>query len=101
MAPTDDLASPRDRSARFRRLRLGATTLGALVILPFAGSSAYDAWRAYHNSLLATDRELGNVAKALAEQTAWTWQGIDLLLRDTAAWYQNDAARIAPERLDE
>jgi len=34
-----------------------------------------DAWRAYHNSLVATDRELDNVAKALAEQTAWTWQG--------------------------
>lgn len=75
--------------------------LGVLVILAFGGSSAYDAWRAYHNSLIATDRELGNVAKALAEQTAWTWQGIDLLLRDTVGWYQNDVGTIAPERLDE
>jgi hypothetical protein len=41
------------------------------------------------------------VATALAEQTAWTFQGIDLLLRDTARWYQSDRRNIAPERLDE
>src|ERR1700756_4072528 len=101
MPSPDDASSPRDRTTRFRRLRLGAIVLGVLVILAFAGSSAYDAWRAYHNSLAATDRELGNVAKALAEQTAWTRQGIDLLLRDTARWYQNDGRNIAPARLDE
>ncbi len=53
------------------------------------------------NSLAATNREITNVATALAEQTAWTFQGIDLLLRDTARWYQNDSKKIAPERLDE
>jgi PAS domain S-box-containing protein len=101
MPPSDDSASPHARSIRFKRLRLGALVLGVLVILAFAGSSAYDAWRAYHNSLVATDRELDNVAKALAEQTAWTWQGIDLVLRDTARWYQSDGRNIAPARLDE
>ena len=101
MPSSDDSASPHSRSIRFKRLRLGVFVLGVLVILAFAGSSAYDAWRAYHNSLVATDRELGNVAKALAEQTAWTWQGIDLVLRDTARWYQNDGRNIAPARLDE
>jgi hypothetical protein len=75
--------------------------LGVLVILAFASSSAYDAWRAYDNSLIATDRELHNVANALAEQTAWTWQAVDFLLRDTARWYQNDSHDIAPERLDD
>jgi len=99
MPPTDDSASP--GSTRFKRLRLGAVGLGILVILAFAGSSAYDVWRAYRNALLATDRELGNVAGALAEQTAWTWQGIDLLLRDTARWYQSDARQIEPGRLNE
>src|SRR5207253_5521896 len=51
--------------------------------------------------LVATDRELDNVAKALAEQTAWTWQGIDLLLRDTARWYHHGGDTIAPERVSE
>ncbi len=101
MPSSDDSASPHSRSIRFKRLRLGAIVLGVLVILAFAGASAYDSWRAYRNALVATDRELGNVARALAEQTAWTWQGIDLLLRDTARWYQNDGRNIAPARLDE
>ncbi|HXL87163.1 MAG TPA: ATP-binding protein, partial [Gemmatimonadaceae bacterium] len=101
MSSLDDSASPRSRSIRFKRLRLGVIALGALVILAVAGSSAYDAWRAHHNSLVATDRELDNVAKALAEQTAWTWQGIDLLLRDTAAWYQHVGDKTAPGRMDE
>src|SRR6202011_1288207 len=96
-----DLILQPTASIRFMRLRLGIVAVGALVILAFAASSAYDAWRAYSNSLVATDREIDNVAKALAEQTAWTWQGIDLLLRDTARWYRNDSDKIAPEHLDE
>jgi signal transduction histidine kinase/ActR/RegA family two-component response regulator len=86
---------------RFKRLRLRIVILGVLIVMAFAGSSAYDAWRAYDNALAATNREITNVATALAEQTAWTFQGIDLLLSDTARWYQNDSKKIAPERLDE
>ncbi len=86
---------------RFKRLRLRIVILGVLVVIGFAGSSAYDAWRAYNNALAATNREITNVASALAEQTAWTFQGIDLLLSDTARWYQNDSKKLAPERLDE
>src|SRR5882724_539483 len=101
MPTSDDLIAQPTASVRFTRLRLGIVVLGLLVIFAFAASSAYDAWRAYRNSLAATDREISNVAKALAEQTAWSWQGIDLLLRDTARWYHHDSAKIAPERLDE
>jgi signal transduction histidine kinase/CheY-like chemotaxis protein len=96
-APITQLAA----SVRFKRLRVGIVVFGVLVIFAFAASSAYDARRAYRNSLAATDREIGNVATALAEQTAWTWQGIDLLLRDTARWYQNDSHTIEPGRLDD
>jgi len=86
---------------RFKRLRLRIVLLGVLVVAAFAGASAYDAWRSYKSTVSATHREISNVAVALAEQTAWTFQGVDLLLRDTARWYQNDSAKIAPERLDE
>jgi PAS domain S-box-containing protein len=86
---------------RFKRFRLRIVLIGVLIILAFAGSSAYDAWHAYKVSLTATNREITNVATALAEQTAWTFQGIDLLLRDTARWYESDSNKIAPERLDE
>src|SRR3979409_969941 len=101
MSQSDDLIEQPTASIRFKRLRLRIVVGGLLVIFAFAASSAYDAWRAYHNSVAATDREIDNVAKALAEQTAWTWQGIDLLLRDTARWYRNDSSKIAPERLDD
>jgi PAS domain S-box-containing protein len=93
-------ASPAD-SIRFRRLRVAVIALGVLVIGAFAGSSIYDARRAYNNSLVATNRETGNVAKTLAAQTAWTFQAVDMLLRDTARWYSNDSGKIAPERMDE
>jgi PAS domain S-box-containing protein len=88
-------------STRFGRLRVGAATLGVIVILAFAGSSAYDIWRAYENSLFATERELSELANALAEQTALAWDGVDLLLRDTVGWYQSDGRKLAPGRLDE
>jgi PAS domain S-box-containing protein len=93
--------SQRSAPLRFKPFRLRIVILGVLVVFGFAGSSAYDAWRAYNNTLAATNREITNVATALAEQSAWTFQGIDLLLRDTARWYQNDSKKIAPERLDE
>jgi PAS domain S-box-containing protein len=86
---------------RFKRFRLRIVVIGVLIVFAFAGSSGYDAWRAYNNALATTNREISNVAAALAEQTAWTFQGIDLLLRDTARWYQSDSNKIAPERLDE
>jgi hypothetical protein len=88
-------------SIRFRRLRLGVLVLGVVVILAFAASSGYDGWRAYQNALSATEREIDNESKTLAEQTAWTFQAVDLLLEDTARWYRTDGVRLTPERLDE
>ena len=101
MPRLDSSASAHSRTIRFKHLRLGAIVLGVLVILAFACSSAYDAWRAYRNALVATDRELGNVVKALAEQTASTWEGIDLLLNDTARWYQIEGHKFEPARVDQ
>jgi signal transduction histidine kinase/ActR/RegA family two-component response regulator len=91
---------PDTGSIRFKRLRLGVVALGVLAILAFAGSSAYDAWSSYRHTLAATSREIGNIANALAEQTAWTLQAVDLLLLDTARWYSSDSQEIPPERLD-
>jgi PAS domain S-box-containing protein len=93
--------TPPSSPLRFTRFRLRIVVLGALVVFAFAGSSAYDVWRAYNTAVAATNREITNVATALAEQSAWTFQGIDLLLRDTARWYQTDSKKMAPERLDE
>jgi PAS domain S-box-containing protein len=101
MPPPLDAAPPPGHSIRFRRLKLGVLALGILALLAFGGSSCYDAWRSYRHAVIATDREISNVASALAEQTAWTWQAVDLLLDDTARWYGTDSREIPPERLDE
>jgi PAS domain S-box-containing protein len=86
-------------SLRLKRLRLGALTLGILIILAFAISSAYDAWRSHQRAIVMTDREIENVANALAEQTAWTFRAVDLLLLDTAQWYSSEGRNIAPARI--
>jgi PAS domain S-box-containing protein len=78
-------------------LQTGVVVLGVIIILGFAGASAYDAWRSYRDLLVATDRELTNLADALAEQTASTLQAVDFLLVDTARMYREQIPR---ERLD-
>jgi PAS domain S-box-containing protein len=92
--------SPDVGSVRFKRLRIGIVVLGALIILAFDGSSAYDAWRSYTYSVNATGREMANMANALSEQTAWALQAVDLLLLDTARWYRSEGGGIAPERIN-
>jgi hypothetical protein len=92
--------SPDNGSIRFKRLRVGITVLGALIILAFDGPSAYDAWRSYRYSLDSANREIANMAIALSEQTTWALQAVDLLLLDTARWYRSDSGGIAPERIN-
>jgi PAS domain S-box-containing protein len=101
MPTSSDLASPHTSAVRFKRLRLGIVVFGTLILLAFVGSSVYDSSVSYRHALQATDREIGNVANALAEQTASTWQTVDLLLRETAGWYRNDSHDIAPEQIDD
>jgi PAS domain S-box-containing protein len=91
----------RTDSPRLKHLRLGALTLGILILLAFAVSSAFDAWRSRQRAIIMTDREIGNVANALAEQTAWTFRAVDLLLLDTAEWYSTEGRNIAPARISE
>jgi PAS domain S-box-containing protein len=87
-----------NRTVRFQRLQIGVALVGVLVILAFAASSAYDAWRSYRYAVAGTGREIDNVANALAEQTAWSLQAVDLLLLDTARWYRNEIQLVPQER---
>ena len=98
--PTKASTTLQAGAARFRRLRLGVILLGVLVLLAFAGTCAYDLWRSHRHTVTATHREISNLAGALAEQTALTVQAVDLLLRDTARWYRDDAQQIAAGELD-
>src|SRR5260221_14277824 len=94
MAPAPHPGSLFADATRAARLRSWIVTLGVLVIAAFAGMTAYDSWRSYDYVIFATNRELGNLAKALAEEAQDSLQTSDLLLRDTVAWYETE--RPAP-----
>ena len=81
-------------AARAARLRFWIVTLGILVIAALVGTTVYDAWRSYDHVISTTNRELGNLAKALAAQAEDTLQTSDLLLNEAATWYE--AERPAP-----
>jgi PAS domain S-box-containing protein len=99
--PRTSALAPKDTgSNRFRRLELGVVWLGVLVIAAVVGSSAYDAWASYRHAIDATEREIRNVANALAEQTVWSLEAVDLMLLDTANWYRSERSRLPPEDID-
>jgi PAS domain S-box-containing protein len=100
MLPPSAPSPPITRTIRFVRLQRAVVIVGAFMILAFAGSSAYDAWRSYRYSVEAAQREISSVANALAEQTAWSLEAVDLLLIDTARWYRTDGKSIPPEGRD-
>ena len=87
--------SPRERLAS----RIVA--VGAVLIVAFVASSAFDACRLYRQSLAVIDRELASLARAIAEQTAHSFQTVDVLLRDTRDWYVAEGAALAPPRIHE
>jgi PAS domain S-box-containing protein len=89
---------PATRTIRFQRLQIGVALLGMVVIFAFTASSAYDAWRSYRYAVTGTGREIGNVANALAEQTAWSLEAVDLLLLDTARWYRTEIQLIPQDQ---
>ncbi|KQP20417.1 ATP-binding protein [Pseudorhodoferax sp. Leaf265] len=75
-------------------LRLRTIALGAALILAFIGSAAYDGWRLHQQITSANERELGNLAKALGAEAARSLEAVDVLLRETADWYEEpDAPR--------
>ena len=78
-------------ASRAARLRFWITIVGLLVISAFAGTSAYDAWHSYERDIFTTHRALGNMAKTLAAQAEGSLQLVDLLLRETAAWYASES----------
>jgi PAS domain S-box-containing protein len=90
MAQASPSGSPLADATRAARLRFSIITIGVLVIAAFAGTTAYDSWSAYNHIIASNERELGNLAKALAEEADGSLQLADLLLRDTVRWYGNE-----------
>ncbi|MDN8617755.1 ATP-binding protein [Variovorax ginsengisoli] len=81
------------------RLRRWIIAAGVLLVAAFTASAVYDSWRLHQQIMLANERELGNLAKALAEQGSRNLQAVDLLLRDTADWYETTGRHLPPDAI--
>src|ERR1700686_3529919 len=86
--------------ARFTRLRRRIIAIGALVIASFVALAAYDTWRSHRQSVEETSRELGSLAKTLAERGPRSFQALDVLLRDTSQWYAEKGHTLPPEGIE-
>ncbi|MET0210163.1 MAG: ATP-binding protein [Burkholderiaceae bacterium] len=82
-----------------RRLRNRIIAAGVGLVAAFAGSAVYDGWRLHQQITIATERELGNLAKALAEQGARNLQAVDVLLRDTGEWWESSGHELPPDAI--
>jgi len=51
-------------------------------------TTTYDGWRLHQQLMAANEREVGNLALALATGTARSVQAVDVVLRDAATWYE-------------
>ena len=100
VAPNLPTFEPCSNPLRYATLRRRTVVLGSLVVAAFVALGAFGVWRSYIHAIVVTKRGLGNVATALAEQTAWSWESLDLLLSNTASWYLLDAARTSPAQLN-
>ncbi|MFO6421232.1 ATP-binding protein [Hylemonella sp. W303a] len=75
-------------------MRYAVIFAGVAFTLVFAGSSAYDAWYQRDQIYQASERELGNFSRLLAVETARSVQTVNVLLRDTAWWYQQQGRHL-------
>ncbi|WP_144006876.1 ATP-binding protein, partial [Pelomonas sp. KK5] len=78
------------------RLQRWTIAIGLSLIGVFIAASVYDAWRLYEQVTESAERELANLARALSEEAERSLQAVDLLLTDTALWYQG-SGRQMPE----
>jgi PAS domain S-box-containing protein len=79
-------------------LRRGIVAAGVALIVGFAISAAVDVWRSHQQALVDNDRELANLSKALADQSANAFKSGEFALHTLTAWYQGVGRRADAEQ---
>ncbi len=87
-------------ASRSRFLGAAIVAAGVLFVVAFVSTTVYDAVQRRRAVIEATERELGNLSRALAEQKTRSLQTVDVLLRDTASWYEVTGRRLPSDSVD-
>ncbi len=80
-----------------QRVRQRIIAAGIILLAAFTGSAVYDGWRLHEQIMLSNEREIGNLAKALADRGARNLQAVDVVLRDTSEWWESIGGGLPPE----
>ena len=83
-----------------RNLHLRIMAIGAVVICALIGETAFDSWQLHRQIMAANNRELRNLARSLSTDVGRSMQSIDLLLRDTAVWVEDNAGHEPTAAID-
>ena len=75
-------------------LRPRILAIGSLLICVLVGSAVYDAWRLHEQLQVSNQRALANLSRALANEAKRNFQSVDLLLKDSADWYEEADGRL-------
>jgi PAS domain S-box-containing protein len=82
------LPAPIDSMRSQRSLRRSVPWIGALFIAVIVAVAALDVVRSYRETIAQTGRELDTQARIIAEQTARTFQAVDVVLRHIQDQYR-------------
>jgi PAS domain S-box-containing protein len=83
-------------SLSWRGLILKISVIAAVVVVAVVAQVVYDLWRSHERQIHDAERNAANLVRLLDEQTARTFQAVDLTLRATA----DAVSRIPKERAD-
>ena len=76
-----------------RRIVLG----GALLILAFTASAIVGRLALDGYAVVATDRELGNLSKALADEAGSRLQAVNVVMSEVAKWHEANDGKVTSE----
>jgi PAS domain S-box-containing protein len=83
------------------QLRRALVLVCACTVAAIVGAAVYDSLLLRQQVMAANERELGNLTEALATGTLRSVEAVDVLLRDTASWYESEGRHLDGDGVQE
>ena len=84
-----------------RHLRRALILVCACSVTAIIGAAVYDSLLLRQQIMAANERELGNLTEALSTGTLRSVEAVDVLLRDTASWYESEGRHLDGDGVQE